>query len=352
MSLEGHMLDRLVDACRNRVAEGLRTIEDLARFVLDDAGSTRDLKRLRHDLRDIIASGWSEARLLAARDVAGDTGKDAQTSQEFERANAAQMATAAAGRVREGLRSLEEAAKVAAPLAAPQLEALRYQATELAGRVQIRLACASQAQWRLCLLLTVDQCRGDWRSLLEQAVAGGIDCVQVREKHLQGRRLFDHAAEVVERAHDLGVAAIINDRPDVAAASGADGVHLGQDDCTVEQARRVIGQGRLIGVSTHGVDEAKAALANGASYIGIGPIFTSSTRADLDPAGPERVAQTLKAVGDVPHLAIGGIDPTNAGQVVVAGGQGVAVGGAICSAEDPEATARSIRHLLDPVPAG
>ena len=335
MAATDRRLDRLVDACRNRVAEGLRTLEDLARFVLNDTEASTTLKRLRHGLRETIASGWDEQRLLGARDTSGDVGTAIETPSESHRQTQADIAGAAASRVREGLRSLEEAAKTIDADVARQLQMIRYETYDVAARLGTRLQLSVPRQWRVCLLLTIDACSLPWMQVFEASIAGGIDCVQIREKHMADATLVSHACDVVRRAHAKGVSVVINDRPDIALASGADGVHLGQDDMSVAAARQVLGQGPLIGVSTHSVDEAQAAIAAGADSIGIGPVFASATRPELIAAGPMCVTQTLTALGNVPHLAIGGIDSTNIGQVTVAGAQGVAVGSAMCSAASP-----------------
>ena len=348
MTAADRRLDRLVDACRNRVAEGLRTLEDLARFVLNDAEASTTLKRLRHGVRETIASGWDEQRLLAARDTGGDVGTAIETPSESHRQTHVDIAGAAASRVREGLRSLEEAAKTIDANVARQLEAIRYETYDIAARLGTRLQMTAPRQWRVCLLLTIDACSLPWMEVLESSIAGGVDCIQIREKHMTDSTLVAHACDVVEQAHAKGVSVVINDRPDIALASGADGVHLGQDDMPVAAARRVLGQGPLIGVSTHGVDEAQGAIAAGADSIGIGPVFESLTRPELNAAGPMCVAQTLAVLGNVPHLAIGGIDSANIGQVAVAGAQGVAVGSAICSAAAPGEVAALLCSAMQP----
>ena len=342
-------LDRLVDACRNRVAEGLRTLEDLSRFVLNDAEASSTLKRLRHGVREAVASGWDEQGLLAARDTGGDVGTSIDTPSEAHRQTQADIAAAAAARVREGLRSLEEAAKTIDTDVARRLEAIRYESYDVSARLCARLQLTAPRQWRVCLLLTIDACRLPWTQVLEASMAGGVNCVQVREKHMSDAVLVAHACDVVQRAHANNVSVVVNDRPDIAVACGADGVHLGQGDMPVAAARRVLGQGLLIGVSTHGVDEARSATADGADYLGIGPVFISETRPDLNAAGPECVAKTLAAVGDVPHLAIGGIAPDTVGQAAVAGAQGVAVGSAICTSTEPGEVAALLCSALQPI---
>jgi len=341
-------LERLVDACRNRASEGLRTLEDLARFTRDDQSMAAVLKQLRHDVAIAVAEGWSEARLLAARDTSGDVGTTLETDAETSRASAADVAQAAAGRVAEGLRSLEEVSKITDTTIARRLEQVRYTAYDISATLIGHLRISGPRQWRLCLLLDRGACALPWREVLDAALTNGVDCVQVREKETVDDDLLAHCRQVVECCHAHGASVIVNDRADLAVASGADGVHLGRHDVSVAAARTVVGSGMLVGVSTHGVAEAKAALEVGADYVGIGPIFDSGTKPGLPLAGPHRIVDTLAAIGDVPHLAIGGIDTSNIGQVAVTGARGLAVCGAVCGATDPGCVCAALVVALEP----
>jgi thiamine-phosphate pyrophosphorylase len=341
-------LERLVDACRNRTLEGLRTLEDLARFTRDDQSMAAVLKQLRHDVAAAVADGWNEVRLLAARDTAGDVGTTLETDSETSRASVADIAHAAAGRVAEGLRSLEEASKVNDMTTARRLEQVRYTAYDISATLIGHLRTGGPRQWRLCLLLDRDACVLPWREVLDAALNNGVDCVQVREKHTPDDDLLAHCLSVVECCHAHGASVIVNDRADLAVASSADGVHLGRHDLSVAAARTVVGSGMVIGVSTHGVADAEAALEAGADYVGIGPIFDSGTKPGLQSAGPQRVVDTLAAIGDVPHLAIGGIDASNIGQIAVTGARGVAVGGAVCGAAEPGCVCAALVAALEP----
>ena len=138
---------------------------------------------------------------------------------------------------------------------------------------------------------------------------------------------------------------IINDRPDVAALCGADGVHVGQDDLPVADARRIVGAGRLVGVSTHTLAQARPAAADGADYIGVGPMFATATKDAGPVAGPQLLRQVAAEV-PLPHVAIGGITADNVAQLVAAGARRVAVCSAVIAAADPQAAARAIVEQL------
>jgi thiamine-phosphate pyrophosphorylase len=202
---------------------------------------------------------------------------------------------------------------------------------------------ASRArQWRLCLLLTLAQCRLPWETVLAQAISGGVDAVQVREKSLAGRALVAHVRAVRAMCAPRGVAVIVNDRLDVALAAEADGVHLGTDDLPLCDARRIAGGAFLIGASTHSLDEARAAIAAGADHCGVGAMYESSLKPGLAPSGEAYLRAFVQEFPHVPHLAIGGIAPGRVAALARAGCRGVAVSSAICGAPDPAAVARAI----------
>ncbi len=134
---------------------------------------------------------------------------------------------------------------------------------------------------------------------------------------------------------------IVNDRPDLAVLCGADGVHVGQDELTVRDARRIVGANRLVGVSTHSIEQARAAVLDGADYLGVGPVFVSQTKSFDALAGLEFVSQAAAEIG-LPWYAIGGISPQNVREVCDAGATRVAVSSVICTARDPQVVASSL----------
>ncbi|MHC5003941.1 MAG: thiamine phosphate synthase [Planctomycetota bacterium] len=341
-------LPRLMDANANRAREALRVMEDAARFLLDDEPLTARLKGLRHELRAVLdrfPPGWMEA----SRDTPADVGTGVATPAERERAGIADVVVAAGKRLGEALRTLEEAAKTVDPDAAAGLEALRYRAYDVEAGLQRRLGSGRARQWRVCLLLTESLCRRPWPEVLAAALAAGVDCIQVREKAMAGGALAARVGAVIEAARPAGAAVIVNDRPDVALAAGADGVHLGQDDLSVADVRRLAGRSLLVGVSTHDPAEAAAAVAAGADYCGVGAMFATRLKPARAPSGAAYLRHFLDAHPGVPHLAIGGITADNAASLVEAGARGLAVSSAVCGADDPAAVVRRLRSLLAPV---
>ncbi len=337
---------RIIDANANRAREALRVMEEAARFILDDAALTRDVKALRHDLAAALSS---LPELPASRDTPGDVGTSIATASEQHRAGVAEVGMAAGKRLSEALRVIEEYAKTLAAdeaAVAGRVEALRYRGYELERRLSLALSPMRRRQYRLCVLLTAELCpAGDWRAVAEAALAGGADCLQLREKSLEAGELLGRARALVKLARGSAATVIVNDRPDVALLAGAEGVHLGQGDLPVREARRLVGRRLVIGVSTSRLEQARQALADGADYCGVGPMFATSTKHKPDLAGPAYLRQYV-AWGRLPHLAIGGIGPDNISTLVDAGVAGVAVSGAVCGSADPAAVCRRLVESL------
>jgi len=183
----------------------------------------------------------------------------------------------------------------------------------------------------------------DLLPLIEAAVRGGVTAVQVRAKDLPVRQFLDLGRRAADSLKRHNIPLIINDRLDIALACGAAGVHLGQDDMPVSQARKIVGRRLVLGVSANNADEALEAERLGADYIGLGPIYaTSSKTTDLPLVGEEGIRR-LKGRVRIPLVAIGGITAANARAVKEAGADGIAVISAILGAPDPEAAARRLR---------
>jgi thiamine-phosphate pyrophosphorylase len=187
-------------------------------------------------------------------------------------------------------------------------------------------------------------------STAQAAIAGGADVIQLREKALSDRPLLDLARRLRALTLETETLLIVNDRPDVAALANADGVHVGQDDLPVDQARRIIGGDKLVGLSTHSPEQARAATVAGADYIGVGPMFASQTKSVRDVPGLALLRQVARKV-EIPTVAIGGITADNVAEVVAAGGRCVAVCQAVIAAADPQTAARAILQQLEEPPA-
>ncbi len=335
--------NRLLDANANRAREALRVMEDAARFLLDDARLSASLKQLRHDLAEALRALPDVAFW---RDTPGDVGTAIGTEAEAQRASSRAVVVAAGKRLSEALRCCEEFGKLHDAVFAARIERCRYRGYELEAQLLARMTAADPSGWRLCLLVTESLCtHHDWLAVVEQAVEAGVDCVQLREKGLGDRELLERAGRLVGCAKPRA-AVVINDRPDVALLAGADGVHLGQGDLSVAHVRRVAGRELVVGVSTHDLDEAGAAVEAGADYCGVGAVFDTSTKRRR-PSGLAYVTQFVERYPQTPHLAIGGITPDNVDRVVAAGARGVAVSACVCGAEQPGVVVNKLLQAIN-----
>jgi thiamine-phosphate pyrophosphorylase len=334
---------RILDANANRAREGLRVMEEAARFMLDDAALSGAIKTLRHDLAAALNGLAVRSDLAASRDTPGDVGAGMRTASQQQRGTVADVVIAAGKRVSEALRAMEEYGKLLDSDFAARVEQLRYQGYDLEKRLNMAMLSRAGRQWRLCVLLSESLCpNGDWLKVASGAISGGADCLQLREKTLDGGELLRRARSLVDLARPRGVSVIVNDRLDVALAAEADGVHLGQADLPCREARKLAGGRLLIGVSTSNLEQARAAVRDGASYCGLGPMFPTTTKHKDIIAGPEYVAGFVAALPGVAHLAIGGITSDNVAAVTAAGALGVAASGAVCGSGDPVAATRAL----------
>jgi thiamine-phosphate pyrophosphorylase len=336
---------RILDAAANRAREGLRVVEDCCRFALADAFLTGELKELRHGLTEALAELAPEL-LLAARETLRDVGTGLSTPDELERPSLRVVLQVNLKRAQEALRTLEEVAKVHSARAGQALEPLRYRCYTLERAVVLGASARERLrQARLCVLLSGASCAAalDWT--IAEAAAGGAHVVQLREKGLSDRELLERARRVRRWTSKAGLLFVVNDRPDIARLAEADGVHLGQDDLPVQEARRVVGPDALVGVSTHDLGQLRRAVLDGASYVGVGPTFPSGTKEFAEFPGPEFV-RAAAAETSLPAFAIGGINLDTVGAAVAAGARRVAVGQAVAQADDPRLAAAELLRVL------
>jgi len=190
------------------------------------------------------------------------------------------------------------------------------------------------------------QTRFSHLELAELAIAGGADTIQFREKSGETREMIRVAEQVQALCKRAGVTFIVNDRVDVAIASHADGVHLGQNDFPILPARNLLGEGAIIGGSASNIEEARKCLSEGADYIGFGPVYFTTSKEDAGPAGGLELLKQAVAEIPLPIVAIGGITRENAPEVIQAGVHGIAVISAVCCREDPAEATRCLRRLL------
>jgi len=338
-------INRILDANGNRAREAARVLEEYARFVWEDPALSGDWKQFRHDLSAAMGV-LNERALIASRDTPGDVGTDITTDCETQRANGADVVRAAAKRLSEALRALEEYGKTVHVEFAGRIEKLRYAGYQLEKRMLSRLANRNRfGDVRFYVLITESLCRKNWLTTAREAIEGGADCLQLREKDLESGELLDRARQLSRLCHDHDVLFIMNDRPDVAVLSHADGVHVGQDDISVQQARAIVGPDLLIGKSTHTIDQAREALREGTDYIAVGPMFDSKTKDQAILAGP-RTLGTVMEETTWPVVAIGGIDANNMNEIVETSCSCVAVCSAVIAAQDVQNAVAMLKRKL------
>lgn len=339
---------RLLDANANRAREALRVIEDYARFVLDDAGLCGELKQLRHDFAEATRSFVSDA--ILHRDTPGDVGTTIKTGSELKRDDVAHVVTAAGKRLGEALRATEEFLKTENPAAAAKIESLRYRFYDIEQRLAfcLRPIACHFADVRLYVLISESACKRPWLETAQLAMEGGADCLQLREKTLESGEFLSRAKQFVELCRKHRVISIINDRPDIAVLSGADGVHVGQDDLPAREARKIVGTSKIVGVSTHGIEQARQAILDGADYVGVGPVFRSGTKPRVILPGLAYAKEIATKLGEkIPAVAIAGINEQNVDEVLSSGIRAIAVTAAVTGADDPRAAAANLKRKLE-----
>lgn len=319
-------LCRILDANLDRAREGLRIIEEWCRFGLNSADLAGECKQLRQEL-----AVWHTAELRSARDTPADPGTELTHPQEEQRSGLQQLLEANFCRVEEALRVLEEYGKVYDPNMGKAFKQMRYRAYTLESDL---LAYRRYQQLLRSQLYLVTSGRDNLLGVVEAALQGGLTLVQYRDKTSDDAVKLERVRKLCELCHRYDALLIVNDRVDLAIAADADGVHLGQQDLPVAEARKLLGPGRTIGRSTTNAQEMQRAIEEGADYIGVGPVYSTPTKPDKQAAGLDYVRYAA-AKSPIPWFAIGGIDINNLDEVLNAGASRVAVVRSIMEAEQP-----------------
>ena len=349
----------IVDANLNRAREGLRVLEDFARFVRRDGDVTRALKQLRHSLVTCERELKHEVSDPAVyRNTAADVGTDITTTGETCRQTVADVVVANARRIQESLRSLEEFGKLLSPLFAGKIKQIRYESYDLEQRLTLEVADISQRfvdirnqrkarlqSAQLYVLVSEANCCLHWRDVVEKSLTGGADIVQLREKSLSREEIVRRGKWIAAACSSHDALFILNDRCESAFEACADGVHIGQEDATVAAARRLLDASMLVGVSTHSKSQLLHACRQDVDYLGVGPVFRSDTKSFESFPGMHYVAQAAE-FADRPWFAIGGIDGANIDDVRQSGAERVAVSRAVIAAADPEQAARQLKQMM------
>ena len=317
-------------------------------MVLGDAFLSKQLKQLRHDLAESMVPLDLSSHILA-RDSEGDVGRTLQTSNEYRRESDQAILKANLTRVQQSLRAIEEFTKTIDADISKNVEQLRYRSYTLEKAIMVtRLSLQSLKEARLYVLIDGQNWKESpetFAAFVRGLIDANVDLIQFRDKMLSDRDHVTIGKLLTQLTRPTTTRWIMNDRADLAVATDADGVHLGQDDISVADGRRLVGASKLIGVSTHDLDQARQAVIDGANYIGVGPVFPSTTKAFDAHVGIDLVAAVAGEI-KLPAFAIGGINVDNISKVSKAGLDRVAVSAAVCSTDDPISAAKTLKEML------
>ncbi len=327
---------RTIDANANRASEALRVVGDIVRFVLNDETMAASWRGLRSELWDLFASvPGLQQRALQHRDSPGDAGREFKAARHTD---LPALVRSNIHRAQEAFRVLEELFRCVDLSLVPRIARLRYCCYDREPAVLSALqqwSVERQLDFGLYVVLGQEFSKGrDFLDVSEKAIDGGAGAIQLRAKDMPIREFLDWACRLRELTRERGVTLIVNDRLDVALAAGADGVHLGQDDFPIVEARRIAGPHFILGASTHSVEEAKRAAGESASYINIGPLFATNTKKNvMDPIGPDSIGEISAAV-DCPFTVMGGIKLHNVDEALRRGARRIAVVTEVVGADD------------------
>lgn len=340
---------RLIDANADRATEALRVVGDITRFVLEREELAIDWRSIRSEFWTVYGSvAGLQRRGLQSRDSQNDIGRVFPSAryQDIQ-----QLVLSNIHRAQEAFRVLEEAMRSVDVSVVSQFADLRYRCYELEPATVSLLdqwTHAGKLDFSLYVVLGNEFSKGrDFVEVTNKAIDGGAGCIQLRDKQMSRRDLLGWAYRLREITRERNVTFIINDYIDIAMAVDADGVHLGQGDFPLVEARRIMGPHAIIGASTHNVDQARRAAAEGASYINIGPIFSTSTKdTPVTPVTPDMI-ETIRREVCLPFTVMGGIKLDNIEQVLEKGAHRIAVVTAVVAQDDIAAAARSFSERIE-----
>lgn len=341
---------RIIDANINRISEGLRVLEDLARFYYQEVHLTEQIKMIRHKVRKSVNELY--LNFLKVRDSVNDIGFDiSQKSNLDNKSNLKELVMGNFKRIQEGLRVVEENLKIIGQYELSKVyERCRYDIYTIEKTYLLKftkLFKKDLLNTDLYCITAEEYSRGRNNIEVVQAmIDAGIKIIQYREKDKKKLYKYEECQKIRMLTRQAGVTFIVNDDVDLALLVGADGVHIGQEDLPIEKVRELVGEEMIIGLSTHSPSQAQDAVAKGADYIGVGPIFKTYTKKDVcDPVGFEYLEYVVQNI-DIPFVAIGGIKQHNVAEVVKRGAKCVAMVTEIVGADDIGQKIKEVRRVI------
>ena len=333
---------RVIDANINRVSEGIRVLEDIARFIINDASAAESLRKLRHNVR----KSFQTEELIRFRNSREDVGLDISKNSSCDaKENLQALVKANFKRVQEGIRSIEECLKIVGCHAESKIyEGLRFCAYELEKNYSLK---SFMLDTDIYGITGEEFSKGkNTVAVVKEMMEAGIKVIQYREKNKTRLQKYNECVAIRRLTQEKGVTFIVNDDLDIAITVKADGIHIGQDDIPIEEVKKLSGS-MIVGLSTHNPEQALHAVKMGADYIGVGPIFQTTSKKNPEHSDGldymKWVAENIK----LPHVAIGGINESNIKEVKEAGGRCFAMISELVAVPDMTEKVRSIRALLN-----
>lgn len=331
---------RIIDANINIVSEGIKVLEDISRFILENVETTEQLRELRHNVRN----SYIDERLIIERDFCNDLDYEKIDFNQIEQRNTTEeVITDNFKRIQEGLRSIEEALKILGNYSiSKKFESMRYKSYQIEKEFFIKKQMFNTDIYGIAGEIFSQG--KDTISTVKEMIDANIKVIQYREKNRTKKEKYDDCKAIRQLTRDKKVIFIVNDDVDIAMSVDADGVHIGQDDMPLTQVRKIVGN-KIIGCSTHNRQQALIAVMNGADYIGVGPIFNAKENVEhsdgLDYL--KWVSENIK----IPHVAIGGINSSNIEHVHNNGGKCFAMQSEFVSSQDIKQKINEIRQLIN-----
>jgi thiamine-phosphate pyrophosphorylase len=353
-----HQPLRMIDANLNRSSEGLRVLEDVARFLVNDAELCRQLRTLRHDLaRETKAL---RVGLLSQRDAEYDVGHLQRVSPREKELNIETtsmrgllgLVTANAKRVEESLRVIEELAKLPemnSKLNSASFEQTRFALYTVERDLISRISRRDKVERISGVYVILDRqflAGRDELDLAKQIIEGGARVIQLRDKQSKKGELLLVAQKIRELCSQADVLFMINDYLDLAMAVNADGLHVGQEDLPLSLIRRELPIDKIVGCSVKTLSQAKKSQTEGADYIAVGSLFPTTTKREATVVGVDMLKE-LKRTVSTAVVAIGGINQSNVDEVVAAGADAVAVISAVLSKKDVKRAVQRLAAKID-----
>jgi len=341
---------RILDVNLNRIGEGLRLLEDITRFILNDPELSEQLKNMRHELLPKDRS--LQKRLLSARKAGDDVGAFLDVDSEAERDDTVSLVSANSRRVQQSLRVLEELAKVEGDdfgLDWDKFKHARFALYTLEQKIVLELLRHNKKEQVTGLYVIIDTQTLKGRAeinVARQAIQGGARMIQLRDKLRPKGMLVPLARELKKVCAESNVLFIVNDYVDLAIASDADGLHIGQEDLPTESARKMLPGDKILGCSSATLEEALRAEKEGADYIAVGSIYPTSSKSPTRLAGLKTLRQ-VKSKVSVPVVAIGGINEDNIAKVIGAGADAVAVISAVLGAANVKEASQRLTEIIN-----